>query len=1097
METVRKQLKTLQRRQQNVRNLCILAHVDHGKTTLSDSLLASNGIISHKLAGKVRYLDSREDEIERGITMKASGVSLLYRQSIAAEKVAGSGSEPEHKATEDYLVNLIDSPGHVDFASEVSTASRLCDGCLVLVDAVEGVCTQTHTVLRQALAENVKPILVINKIDRLITQLKMSTHEAYSHMSMILEEVNAIVGTFHMENLIADDARNYQEALEQARKSKESFSADQAADSAVVDEWLLEDREDEHLYFSPDKGNVVFASAIDGWAFRIDHFARIYASKLGVKEASLKRVLWGDFYLDPKTKRAIEPKALKGRALKPFFVQFILDNIWAVYDAVENDREKLEKIVKVLNLKIIPRELKQKDPKPVLAAVMTQWLPLASTLLAACVEIIPSPLQAQQVRIPRLLRSLPARNLLAQDGGAGGEEFTEEERAMILCDAASAHTVAYVSKMFSVPADVIAASLKSAGGGVAGSTSDRVQLSSEEARERRRLAMVEERAARRKAEMDAAGDVSNGDAAGIARREEADARSTGVMEEVEGETLIGFARCYSGTVRVGQTLEVLGPKYHPSKPGLHRTQVKISKLYMMMGRELQELEEVPAGNVFGIGGLDGKVLKSGTLASSSNVRSFGGLNGEAPILRVAVEPVNPGELDKLVEGLQLLNQADPCVEVILQKTGEHVIVTAGALHLERCLKDLKERFARIEIQVSDPIVPFRETLSNSPALPRDTEEESAASELLPTGTVVTSVSGGIAKIQLRAVPLPRNVVVFLEASARRLKALTDSERVAVDTELNERATFIEDLKQKFAEARKDGLLVEKDLWENLEARIMAFGPEDVGPNILIKEDLDLWYRGTSGKSESRKGATHAEECNDQETVPDESDGKETKLLRIPTTKDYESSIASGFQRATLAGPLCNEPMSGVAVFFEKFDLNLEGVDILGRQIGLLRGQIISSVGEAIRQAFLQWSPRLALAIYSCDLQAPSEVLGKVYAVLAKRRGRILSEEIKDGTPFFQIKSLLPVIESFGFSDDIRKRTAGAAIPQLIFNGFEILDIDPFWVPTTQEELEDLGEKADRENVAKKYMEGVRKRKGLFIEKKIVEHAEKQRTLKQK
>lgn len=104
--------------------------------------------------------------------------------------------------------------------------------------------------------------------------------------------------------------------------------------------------------------------------------------------------------------------------------------------------------------------------------------------------------------------------------------------------------------------------------------------------------------------------------------------------------------------------------------------------------------------------------------------------------------------------------------------------------------------------------------------------------------------------------------------------------------------------------------------------------------------------------------------------------------------------------------------------------------------------------------------------------------------------------MKEGTPFFTIVSLLPVAESFGFSEEIRKRTSGAASPQLIFAGFEMLDEDPFWVPFTEEDLEDLGELADRENVAKKYMDGVRKRKGMFIQgRKLVENAEKQKTMK--
>ena len=127
-----------------VRNICILAHVDHGKTTLSDSLISSNNIINSKLAGQLRYLDSREDEQQRMITMKASSISILYGHKVKKRNEKKEIIEEEQQ----HLMNLIDSPGHVDFSNEVSTALRMSDGGLIMVDVNEGVSTQTHTVIK-------------------------------------------------------------------------------------------------------------------------------------------------------------------------------------------------------------------------------------------------------------------------------------------------------------------------------------------------------------------------------------------------------------------------------------------------------------------------------------------------------------------------------------------------------------------------------------------------------------------------------------------------------------------------------------------------------------------------------------------------------------------------------------------------------------------------------------------------------------------------------------------------------------------------------------------------------------------------------------
>jgi ribosome assembly protein 1 len=269
--------------------------------------------------------------------MESSAISLYFSML----RRTAPDATPEQK---EYLINLIDSPGHIDFSSEVSTASRLCDGAVVLVDAVEGVCSQTVTVLRQTWVEHMKPLLVINKMDRLVTELKMTPGEAYTHLTKILEQVNAVLGSFFQGERMEEDL-NWRERVDEriaaAAKEKERLDHENVsgANGSVDTESItpsnqeFEEKDDEDLYFAPEKNNVIFSSAIDGWAFTVRQFASLYEKKLGIKRTAMEKVLWGDFYLDPKTKKVLAQKHLKGRALKPMFVQLVLDQIWAVYQA--------------------------------------------------------------------------------------------------------------------------------------------------------------------------------------------------------------------------------------------------------------------------------------------------------------------------------------------------------------------------------------------------------------------------------------------------------------------------------------------------------------------------------------------------------------------------------------------------------------------------------------------------------------------------------------------------------------------------------------------------------------------------------------------
>lgn len=159
-----------------IRNTSIIAHVDHGKTTLSDNLLAAAGIISEQTAGQKLFLDSWELEQKRQMTVFASNISLTHTYK-----------------GKDYLINLIDTPGHIDFSGAVTRSLRAVDGALVVVDAVEGPMTQTETVLMQALRERVKPILFINKVDRLIKEIKLTPEEVQRKFAKIIVRVNTLI----------------------------------------------------------------------------------------------------------------------------------------------------------------------------------------------------------------------------------------------------------------------------------------------------------------------------------------------------------------------------------------------------------------------------------------------------------------------------------------------------------------------------------------------------------------------------------------------------------------------------------------------------------------------------------------------------------------------------------------------------------------------------------------------------------------------------------------------------------------------------------------------------------------------------------------
>lgn len=468
----------------------------------------------------------------------------------------------------------------------------------------------------------------------------------------------------------------------------------------------------------------------------------------------------------------------------------------------------------------------------------------------------------------------------------------------------------------------------------------------------------------------------------------------------------------------------------------------------------------------------------------------------------------------------------------------------------------------------------------------------------PTGRVYCTTPDRSASMRLRAVPLPAEVTRLLQDNTAALRTViseakraatgggntTSSSTGALSAAAEGKAeaaaaaaagavgsvrAFVTQLKAAFAAAGP--------AWADYPlSSIVSFGPKSVGPCVLLAPP-----GGVAGLQALLDATSSGGSSSGSGTVPlgpgplapwldsDTATTTTTASPAVPSAvrnvlSSLRASLVQGFQLATAAGPLCGEPMWGVAFVIEDITLTLAGAAPAsaaaaassaaaeaeagaGAGVGaaeatapvsspsaastaasvrsgtgptgapssssssaavtISSGQLISVMRDACRTAFQAGEARLVEAYFKCELQCSGgrggggEQLGKCYGVLAKRRARVLNEELWEGTQTFVISALLPVVESFGFADELRKKTSGAATsPQLLFSHWEVLETDPYFQPTTEEEREEHGDtlyEGQGKNLARNFMDAVRTRKGMPVEKKIVAHADKQRNLSRK
>ncbi|KAI0286825.1 Calreticulin family-domain-containing protein [Russula aff. rugulosa BPL654] len=608
-----------------IRNVAVVGHLHHGKTALLDMLVFE----THKLDW---------DSDKHGNFYQIVPISLVLQTT----------------AGKSHLIHLIDTPGHVNFVDEVASSMRLVDGIILVVDVVEGVMVNTEAIIRYALQEAIPITLVVNKIDRLILELRLPPADAFYKIKHTIEEINTYIS-----------------------------GIDPSPD----------------LRLSPERGNVCFASTDMGWCFTLRSFAQMYAETYGnLDVAGFADRLWGDIYFNDDTRKftrkAADPESPRT------FVRFVLEPLYRLYSQVlSEETDNLKDTLAELNIHLKPVMYKM-DVRPLLKAVLDQFFGPATGLIDMIVEWIPDPADSAATKVERT----------------------------------------YTGPM-----------------------SSDVAVSMRECR--------------------SDGPVS--------------VHITKLYHATDAQSFRALGRVISGTLKKGEQVKVLGEGYSPEDEE-DMMRATVDDLWVSGSRYFVPVEEAPAGNLILIGGVDASVTKTATLMSTDiedDLYIFRPIKHMTQsVLKVAIEPIAPSELPKMLSGLRSINKSYPLLSTKVEESGEHVIIGTGELYLDCVLHDLRKLFAEIEIKVSDPVTKFCETVLETSALKCYADTPNKKNRL----TMI-------------AEPLERGIAEDIETG-----------RVNMRMTAKERGKF-------FEEKYKWDLLASRSIW--------AFGPDEHGPNALLDDTL--------------------------------------------------------------------------------------------------------------------------------------------------------------------------------------------------------------------------------------------------------------------
>lgn len=664
------------------RNVAIVGHLHHGKTAFMDMLVSQTHDLSERLGRRIgrrkeeqlRYTDVHFLERQRGVSIKSAPMSLVLQSTKGKS----------------HLFNVIDTPGHVDFVDEVAASVRLADGVVLVVDVVEGVQINTEQIIKHAVLEDLPLTLVVNKMDRLILELKIPPNDAYFKLKHVIEEVNTVI-----ENVLPG----------QGAKRR----------------------------LSPEKGNVLFACSAMNWCFTLQSFARTYADtypQIDTSEFALR--LWGDVFFNPNS-RKFTRKGVEENSRRTF-VKFVLEPIYKLYShTISESPEDLKETLASVGINLKPSQLKS-NAKDLLNLVCEQFFGPATGFVDMITQHVPSPVEGAQKKLERYYT---------------GPLDTKVAAAMTTCNS-EGPLVIHVTKLFN---------------------------------------------------------------------------------STDASRFHSFGRIMSGTVRSGQQVRVLGEGYTPEDEEDMVT-ATISDIWIAETCYSIPTSGVPAGNWVLLGGVDNSIVKTATLVplkfeDNEEAHIFKPIRHMTEsVFKVAVEPVNPSELPKMLDGLRRVNKSYPLISTKVEESGEHVVLGTGELYMDCVMHDLRRLYSEMEIKVSDPVTRFCETVVETSAI--------MCYSITPNKKN---------KVTMIAEPLDDGIAEDIEAG-----------KVSIKDPIRKVARFFEDNYD----------------WDKLAARsIWAFGPEEMGPNIL-----------------------------QDDTLPSQVDKKLLGSVR--------DSITQGFSWGTREGPLCEE-----------------------------------------------------------------------------------------------------------------------------------------------------------------------------------------------